>query len=150
MQKPSERHKLTSDNNIIKFKKPVHDPFKICFHCTWTAWIYAYQLENDGVTLYTRIKELSWCWLEGQSTEPHFETNDWHWKTKGLCTFHQESNWNGPISIEFQIYRCWVPLLGLITLDLSSNSKGACSDLLIHPRKNYSSLQNRVNLKYFT
>jgi len=27
MQKPSERHKLTSDNNIIKFKKPVHDPF---------------------------------------------------------------------------------------------------------------------------
>jgi len=23
MQKPSERHKLTSDNNIIKFKKPV-------------------------------------------------------------------------------------------------------------------------------
>jgi len=28
MQKPSERHKLTSDNNIIKFKKPVHDPFK--------------------------------------------------------------------------------------------------------------------------
>jgi len=31
MQKPSERHKLTSDNNIIKFKKPVHDPFK-CIH----------------------------------------------------------------------------------------------------------------------
>jgi len=29
MQKPSERHKLTSDNNIIKFKKPVHDPFKM-------------------------------------------------------------------------------------------------------------------------
>jgi len=28
MQKPSERHKLASDNNIIKFKKPVHDPFK--------------------------------------------------------------------------------------------------------------------------
>jgi len=28
MQKPSERHKLTSDNNIIKFKKPVHDPYK--------------------------------------------------------------------------------------------------------------------------
>jgi len=28
MQKPSEHHKLTSDNNIIKFKKPVHDPFK--------------------------------------------------------------------------------------------------------------------------
>jgi len=28
MQKPSGRHKLTSDNNIIKFKKPVHDPFK--------------------------------------------------------------------------------------------------------------------------
>jgi len=27
MQKPSERHKSTSDNNIIKFKKPVHDPF---------------------------------------------------------------------------------------------------------------------------
>jgi len=27
MQKPSERHKLTSDSNIIKFKKPVHDPF---------------------------------------------------------------------------------------------------------------------------
>jgi len=26
MQKPSERHKLTSDNSIIKFKKPVHDP----------------------------------------------------------------------------------------------------------------------------
>jgi len=31
MQKPSERHKLTSDNNIIKFKNPVHDPFK-CWH----------------------------------------------------------------------------------------------------------------------
>jgi len=30
MQKPSEHHKLTSDNNIIKFKKPVHDFFKIC------------------------------------------------------------------------------------------------------------------------
>jgi len=29
MQNPSERHKLTSDNNIIKFKKPVHEPFKI-------------------------------------------------------------------------------------------------------------------------
>jgi len=29
MQKPSEYHKLTSDNNIIKFKKPVHDPFNI-------------------------------------------------------------------------------------------------------------------------
>jgi len=29
MQTPSERHKLTSDNNIIKFKKPVHDPFNI-------------------------------------------------------------------------------------------------------------------------
>jgi len=28
MQKPSEHHKLTSGNNIIKFKKPVHDPFK--------------------------------------------------------------------------------------------------------------------------
>jgi len=28
MQKPSERHNFTSDNNIIKFKKPVHDPFK--------------------------------------------------------------------------------------------------------------------------
>jgi len=28
VQKPSERHKLASDNNIIKFKKPVHDPFK--------------------------------------------------------------------------------------------------------------------------
>jgi len=31
MQKPSERHKLTSDNNIIKFKKPVYDPFNIYF-----------------------------------------------------------------------------------------------------------------------
>jgi len=29
MQKPSERHKFTSDNDIIKFKKPVHDPFKV-------------------------------------------------------------------------------------------------------------------------
>jgi len=28
MQKPSERHKFTSENNIIKFKKPVHNPFK--------------------------------------------------------------------------------------------------------------------------
>jgi len=28
MQKPSERYKLTSDNNIITFKKPGHDPFK--------------------------------------------------------------------------------------------------------------------------
>jgi len=28
MQKPSEHHKLTSVNNIIQFKKPVHDPFK--------------------------------------------------------------------------------------------------------------------------
>jgi len=27
MQKPSERYKLTSDNNIITFRKPVHDPF---------------------------------------------------------------------------------------------------------------------------
>jgi len=39
MQKPSERHKLTSDNNIIKFKKPVHDPFnfvqKIVLHYFW-------------------------------------------------------------------------------------------------------------------
>jgi len=31
MQKPSERYKLTSDNNIITFKKPVHDPFN-CNH----------------------------------------------------------------------------------------------------------------------
>jgi len=29
MQKPSERYKLTSDNNIITFKKPVHDPFNV-------------------------------------------------------------------------------------------------------------------------
>jgi len=29
MQKPRERHKLTSDNNIIKLKKPVHDPFNV-------------------------------------------------------------------------------------------------------------------------
>jgi len=29
MQKPSERHKFTSENNIIKFKKPVHDPFNL-------------------------------------------------------------------------------------------------------------------------
>jgi len=28
MQKSRERHKFTSENNIIKFKKPVHDPFK--------------------------------------------------------------------------------------------------------------------------
>jgi len=28
MQKPSKRHKLASDNIMIKFKKPVHDPFK--------------------------------------------------------------------------------------------------------------------------
>jgi len=27
MEKPSECHKLTSDNNIIKFKKQVNDPF---------------------------------------------------------------------------------------------------------------------------
>jgi len=33
MQKPSERHKLTSDNNIIKLKKPVHDPFKDVIQC---------------------------------------------------------------------------------------------------------------------
>jgi len=32
MQKPSERHKFTSGNNIIKYKKPVHDPFKV-FDC---------------------------------------------------------------------------------------------------------------------
>jgi len=29
MQKPSERHKLTSGNNITRFKKPVHDPFNL-------------------------------------------------------------------------------------------------------------------------
>jgi len=29
MQKPSEPHKLTSDNNIIKCKKPVYEHFKI-------------------------------------------------------------------------------------------------------------------------
>jgi len=28
MQNPSEHHKLTSENNRTKFKKPVHDPFK--------------------------------------------------------------------------------------------------------------------------
>jgi len=28
MQKPRIRHNLNSDNNIIKFKKPVNDPFK--------------------------------------------------------------------------------------------------------------------------
>jgi len=32
MQKPSERHEFTSENNIIKFKKPFHDPFKIHSH----------------------------------------------------------------------------------------------------------------------
>jgi len=31
MQKPSERHKLTSDNNIIQFKKPVYDSFNNIF-----------------------------------------------------------------------------------------------------------------------
>jgi len=31
MQNPSERHKLTLENNIITFKKPVHDPFKNIF-----------------------------------------------------------------------------------------------------------------------
>jgi len=45
MQKPSERHKLTSDNNIIKVKNPVHDPFKLCYianilvlMCTQFGW----------------------------------------------------------------------------------------------------------------
>jgi len=33
MQNPNKRHKLTSDNSIIKFKKPVHDPFKVSFDC---------------------------------------------------------------------------------------------------------------------
>jgi len=47
MQKPSQRHKLTSDNNIIQFKKPVQDPLKIiwakklmnlpCCHCHVTV-----------------------------------------------------------------------------------------------------------------
>jgi len=36
MQKPSECHKLTSDNNIIQFKKPVHDPFKLDSVCRTT------------------------------------------------------------------------------------------------------------------
>jgi len=31
MQKPSERHKFTSDNNIIQFKKAVHDPFNTTY-----------------------------------------------------------------------------------------------------------------------
>lgn len=65
----------------------------------------------------------------------HFETNDWHWKTKGLCTFRQESNWNGPISIEFQTYRCWGPLLGLITLDSSSNSEGGMFRFIDSPQR---------------
>jgi len=33
MQKPSERHMFTSDNNIITFKKPVHDPFNTKLVC---------------------------------------------------------------------------------------------------------------------
>jgi len=53
MQKTSKRHKLTSDNNLVKFKKPVHDPFKrfklnhrpawfallsdACVKCDWDA-----------------------------------------------------------------------------------------------------------------
>jgi len=34
MYKPNERHKLTTDNNIKKIKKSVHDPFKskTCCH----------------------------------------------------------------------------------------------------------------------
>jgi len=37
MQKPSERHNFTSDNNIIKFKRPVHDPFnKVHSHSPYT------------------------------------------------------------------------------------------------------------------
>jgi len=31
MQKTSKRHKLTSDNNIIQFKKSVHDPFNMIY-----------------------------------------------------------------------------------------------------------------------
>jgi len=38
MQKPSEHHKLTSDNNIIKFKKPVHDPFNHDFISAMWSW----------------------------------------------------------------------------------------------------------------
>jgi len=30
MEKPSEHNKSTSDNNIIQFKKPVHDHLKCC------------------------------------------------------------------------------------------------------------------------
>jgi len=40
MQKPSERHKLTSDNNIIKFKKLVHETFKHLNDLQIDYWIW--------------------------------------------------------------------------------------------------------------
>jgi len=47
MQKASERHKLTSDNNIIiKFKKPVHDPFKRSFTPKYVCYLTPIALQG--------------------------------------------------------------------------------------------------------
>jgi len=57
MQKPSERHKLTSDNNIITFKKPVHDPFNFfAFSHSRRAVVSAVLMSRQQIILKSRTE----------------------------------------------------------------------------------------------
>jgi len=72
MQKPSKRHKLTSDNNIIKFKKPVHDPLKTtCLICGWFTVCYQNSANPPRHSFYKTIEGVLWYLeLAEDSTSP--------------------------------------------------------------------------------
>jgi len=58
MRKPRERHKLTSDNNIIKFKKPVHDPFNTTSQFYTTVILIYYGLFFAFGVILLQIKHM--------------------------------------------------------------------------------------------
>jgi len=74
--KTKRRHKLTSDNNIIKFKKPLHDPFKTAVnqrqsHCLKSL---VFDVTNDLVTNQINVWSSasgSLSWVSGGGANLH-------------------------------------------------------------------------------
>jgi len=83
MQKPSERHKLTSDNNILKFKKPVHDPFNslqtaVCVRVLKKAWLWRRSEGRVGSHAFKAILLLAYSkWPTHQNKCTSFICFNW-------------------------------------------------------------------------
>lgn len=118
---------------FLHFEVVLRLKIKICFHCTWTAWIYASQfgkwwshpmLENERALLMLAWRTKYWATLRLMiDTE----------KQKGSAPFAKKAI--EMVQSEFQTYRCWGPLLGLITLDSSSNSEGGMFRFIDSPQR---------------